>query len=128
MDLHGLVGPTAHAESLHVVGRVDLHCTLLHFAVDAHAVVDIVDLQTHTHTHTVSEWHVRYESPESHPTPRPPLFQHSSSPSLSNLTHTASLFWISLSDTYFDSNLGTRTQSVQLQVMMTPLHSRFITS
>lgn len=70
VDLHGLVCSAAGAESLHVVGRVNLHRALLYFAVDAHAVVDIVDL--HTHTHKVSDWHVRH-SP-SHPTPSPLFF------------------------------------------------------
>lgn len=52
MDLHGLVRPAAGAESLHVIGCVDLHRTLLHFAIDAHAVVDIVDLNTQTRFQT----------------------------------------------------------------------------
>lgn len=50
VDLHGLVRPVAGAEALHVIGRVDLHCALLHLAIDAHAVVDIVNLHTHTNT------------------------------------------------------------------------------
>lgn len=67
VDLHGLIRPAAGAEALHVIGRVDLHCPLLHLAIDAHAVVDIVDL--HTHKHIVSTWHVWYSV--NHPTPGP---------------------------------------------------------
>ena len=59
VDLDGLVRTAAGAEPLHVVGRVDLHCTLLHSAIDAHAVVDIVDLHTHTHTHSQ---HTRFQT------------------------------------------------------------------
>lgn len=50
VDLHGLVGAAARAEALHVVSRVDLHRSLLHLPIDAHAVVDIVDLCAQTHT------------------------------------------------------------------------------
>lgn len=126
VDLHGLVRPAARAESLHVIGRVDLHCALLHFAIDAHAVVDIVDLHTPTHTHTqgfrlaCKVW----ESQES-PHPQPSLFQHSSSPCSSNLTpwlfltlrplFSGFLFWTHA----FIQACGRITQSIQLWVMMT---------
>lgn len=52
MDFHGLVCPAACAEPFHVIIGVNLHCALLHFTIDAHAVVDIVDLHTHTHKNT----------------------------------------------------------------------------
>lgn len=101
MDLHGLVRPAAGAEPLHVIGRVNLHCTLLHLSIDAHAVVDIVDLHTHTQTDMLGE-----SSP-------PPLLSRSFPH-----THTSPL-WVSLSDAGVHSNLGGGARAVQLWVTMT---------
>ena len=69
VHLHRLVHAAARAEALHVVHRVDLHGALLHFAVDAHAVVHVVHLMdgvdarggvTRLHNHEPDSTHIQH--------------------------------------------------------------------
>ena len=44
VNFHGFLMPASSSETLQIIPGINLHGTFLNFSIDAHAIVNIVDL------------------------------------------------------------------------------------